>query len=136
MQPSMRCDLQRGLHIAKSNYWASRTKALAIHVRLNGANSFSFDPQGDVSIPNRMTIIGSFSLIPSAVSEEHGVTTADDVFGESTKAVRRSYSADTQRLLRRDHTARFLPYSGGTSGLNFLAFLYRLLLAARFPIHA
>lgn len=51
---------------------------------------------------NRVTIMGSFPLITSPVGGERRRNTADDVFGETTKAVPRSYSADEQRHLRRD----------------------------------
>lgn len=89
----MHCDLQPGMHIEKFSLLRQQgaLKARLIHVDLNIANLSSVDLQCDISCPNRVIIKGSFSLIPSSVSAAYYRTAVNDVSGEKTKAIRRSY---------------------------------------------
>lgn len=74
-------------------------------------------------------VVGSFSLIQPPVDKRHGRNTVGYVFGETTKAVQRSYSADTATFETRQSHLIF------STGRNVSAALYRLLLVASFLMH-
>lgn len=75
-----------------------------------------------------MTVIGSFSSVPSPVDREHDRITVSNLFGESRQTFMQRWRAAA--LETRSYHLIF-PYSRGTSGRN-LAVLYRPPLLARF----